>query len=361
MNKENNKPKRKILEIFSRVSLDEKIFFTKNLQVMIKAGIPFSDSLKALALQTKNKKLKRTIENIHQDIENGSTLAESLVKYPHIFPELYVNMVRAGEESGKLESVLDQLAIQLKKTRDLNSKIKGALVYPIFILCATIGIGVFMLIFVFPKILSLFSEIQITLPLTTRILIKISSFVSSKGWLFLAILIVIIILFLRIIRSKKGRRSWHRLLLKFPIVSPIIKKVNLAQFSRTFSSLLRAGLGLVRTLEISAGVVGNIIYREKILEVSERVKEGISVSEVLEKSPNLFPPTVVQMIKVGEQTGTLDNILEDITQFYEDDIERTMASLSSVIEPVLIILLGIVVGLLAVAILKPMYSLYQQF
>jgi len=218
-----------------------------------------------------------------------------------------------------------------------------------------------MLIFVFPKILSLFSEMQVTLPLITRILIKISSFVSSKGWLFLAILIVIIILFLRIIRSKKGRYSWHRLLLKFPIVSPIIKKVNLAQFSRTFSSLLRAGLGLVRTLEISAGVVGNIIYREKILEVSERVKEGISVSEVLEKSPNLFPPTVVQMIKVGEQTGTLDNILEDITQFYEDDIERTMASLSSVIEPVLIILLGIVVGLLAVAILKPMYSLYQQF
>ena len=350
----------KFLNRFRKVPLTQTIHFCRNLQVMIRAGLSLSVGLKTLIRQTDNKKLKSILEDIYQEVEKGGTLADSLARYPDTFSELFVNMVRAGERSGKLEGVLGQLAVQMKKTRDLIAKVKGALMYPTFIIVATVGIGLFVFLFVVPKITKVFEELEATLPWTTRALIGLSQFLMGYGWLVLIGLVILVILVIRFIATKKGKFLFHQLLLRIPFVGMLLKKINLAKFSRTFSVLLVTDIPIVETLRLTSGILGNVCYRSAIVEVSKEVEKGVPVSEVLQRTPSLFPPIVTQMIAVGEQTGTLDSILADITQFYEEDVERTVANLSSIIEPVLILILGVAVAGIAMAVVMPMYSLTQQ-
>lgn len=348
-----------LLSFFQKISLRDKIFFTKNLSVMLKSGLSLSFALNVLGKQTSNKNFEKVLAEIKSEIEKGDTLTKSLAKYPKIFPEIFVNMTEAGEKSGKLVESLEQLTIQMKKNDELISKIKGALTYPLFILGAMILIGTFVFIFVIPKMLDIFSEINTQLPLVTRILIQVGNFSSKYGILALIILAIFIVLLIRFYKTRQGKEMFDKVILNLPIVSGIIKKVTLAKFCRTFSSLLLTDIPIVQTLSITANVVGNNCYKKEILAASKEVTKGSSIAKLLEKQPKLFPPLLTQMIQVGEETGTLDNILDDLTAFYEQDVKDTLDNLTSLIEPILIIILGVAVGGLAVALILPMYSLSE--
>ena len=343
----------------SRVPLTEKLFFVRHLSVMMKAGISLSAALKTLAKQTKNKYFTEILNEISTQVEKGTTFTESLKKHQKVFGELFINMIEAGEMSGKLEDVLNRLYIQMKKQHALTSKVKGALTYPAVVITAMIGIGTFMMTAVVPKISDMFKDFDTELPLPTKILIGISDAIVNNGILTAVSLAIFIFAFVKILRTHKGKYYFQALLLKLPIISSIIKKINLAGFARTISSLLKTDIMIVKTFQIAGHTLGNLHYRAALLEMSDKIKKGKTIYEIISNYPNLFPPVVTQMISVGEETGELDNILEELAEFYENEVDEIMNNLPSIIEPVLILILGGGVGAMAVAIVMPMYSITQ--
>ena len=345
------------LQKLTSVPLAEKLFFIQHLGIMLKAGISLSTALKTLAKQTTNKRFARIIADISRNVEKGVSFTESLKPHEKIFGQLFINMIESGEISGKLEEVLKRLYIQFKKNHELVSKVKGALIYPIVILIAMSGIGTFIMIAVVPKITAMFKDFNAELPLATKLLIKFSDSLVANGLLYLVALIVVILTIVRLIKTKRGRYAFHGLLLKLPIFSPIIKKINLARFARTTSSLLKTDIMIIKSFQIAANVLGNVHYRQALMEMSDKIKKGGTINEVVANYPKLFPPVVAQMIAVGEDTGELDYILEELAEFYEGEIDQTMNNLPAIIEPILILVLGLVVGGIAVAVIMPMYAL----
>ena len=341
----------------SKVPLKERLFFVQHLGVMLKAGISLSKAIKTLAKQTQNKYFKKILEDIGSQVEKGNSFAESLSSYKKIFGELFINMIEAGELSGKLEDVLDNLFTQMKKEHALYSKVKGALTYPVVILFAMFGIGTFMFVFIIPKITSMFDQMGAELPLPTKILIGISNGIANNGLLSGTIFIVSVISFIKIIKTKKGKYLFQAFLLKMPIIAPIIKKINIAKFSRNVSSLLKTDIMIIKTFQITANVMGNVHYRDSLLAMSQQIKKGGKLSETIEQYPKLFNPLVTQMVAVGEETGELDSILEELAEFYEEEVNQIMETLPTIIEPLLILIMGVGVGAIAVAIIMPMYSL----
>ena len=345
------------LQKLTSVPLAEKLFFIQHLGIMLKAGISLSTALKTLAKQTTNKRFARIIADISRNVEKGVSFTESLKPHEKIFGQLFINMIESGEISGKLEEVLKRLYLQFKKNHELVSKVKGALIYPIVILIAMSGIGTFMMIAVVPKITAMFKDFNAELPLATKLLIKFSDSLVANGLLYLVALIVVILIIVQLIKTKRGRYAFHGLLLKLPIFSPIIKKINLARFARTTSSLLKTDIMIIKSFQIAANVLGNVHYRQALMEMSDKIKKGGTINEVVANYPKLFPPVVAQMIAVGEDTGELDYILEELAEFYEGEIDQTMNNLPAIIEPILILVLGLVVGGMAVAVIMPMYAL----
>lgn len=345
---------------FQPISLSQKLFFTKNLQVMIKAGLPLSTAIRTLSQQTVNKKFKVVLLEMSGKIEKGDNLAKTLKDHPEIFSEVFIYMVEAGEKSGNLEEVLGELTTQLKKTHELMAKIKGALAYPIFVVSAMLGIGTLMMIFVVPKIVDIFAEFDTKLPIATRVLIFVSNNLIKHGILTVVSGLILVVILVKLSRTKKGKYLLHKILLKTPIFGVIIKKINLAKFSRTFCSLLKTDIPIVQTMEITSKVLGNKVYEEYVLAKTENIKRGEAIAKALSQNPKIFPPVVTQMVEVGEKTGTLDNILEDLAEFYEEDVSQAMSGLSSIIEPILILILGVAVAGMAIAIIMPMYTLTQQ-
>jgi type IV pilus assembly protein PilC len=345
------------LESISSVPVKEKLIFIQNLSVMIRSGITILAAFRTLAEQTENKTFAKIIKQVAVKLEQGSSLSDSLKPYPKVFNELFVNMVSSGEVSGKLEDVLNQLYLQTKKQYELTSRIKGALIYPIVVVVAMIGIGFFMMIFVIPNITSVFVESGVALPLSTRILIAMSNFITKNIVLCITSIVAIVAIIWKFMTTKQGKYIFQAITLRLPIIGPIIKKVNLARFARTTSSLLKTDIMIVNAFKITADVVGNVHYRKTILEISEQIKKGGQINEVIKKYPNFFPPMVAQIIAVGEQTGEVSEILGDLATFYEDDMEQIMQNIPSIIEPILIVLLGVGVGAIAIAVIMPMYSL----
>lgn len=343
-----------------KVALTQKIFFVQQLGVMLKAGISLSAGLKTLRQQTTSKSFGIILADLQAGVEKGNLLSRGLEKYQKIFGDLFINMVKAGEASGKLEEVLRQLFVQMKKDHDIIAKVKGAMIYPLIVLIMMLAIGILMIVYVIPTITSVFNEINIELPLPTKILMATSGFVLAYGIYLLIILAIILVTLNRLVSLPAGKRAYHQLLLKLPVAGKIMKKINLARFCRTLSSLLKTDIPIVQSFEITAKILGNVTYKEAMLEAKEKIKKGISIEESLKPHINLFPPVVLQMISVGEETGALDNILEESALFYEDDVSQTMESLPSLIEPILMVILGIAVGGMAVAVILPMYSLSEQ-
>jgi type IV pilus assembly protein PilC len=342
---------------FTRVPLKEKLFFIQYFGIMFKTGISLSVILRTLSKQTANKRFAKVIGEISIEVEKGKGLAESFRPHKGIFGDLFINMIEAGEVSGNLEKVLEQLYIQIKKQHELISKVKGALTYPVVLLIAMILIGVFMMIMVVPKLLEVFDSFETVLPLPTRILIAISDFMVNNI-LFLGVVVVfLILLFIKILKTYRGKYIFQSIILKMPIISSIVKKINLARFARTSSSLMKTDILIVRSFKITASVLGSLPYRKAIEEAGDKIETGGKINEILATYPKLFPPVVQQIVAVGEETGELSDILMELADFYEKEVDGIMTNLPAIIEPVLILLLGIGVGGMAVAIIMPMYSM----
>lgn len=345
------------LPFFGGVSLKEKMVFTRNLQVMIGAGVSLPRALRTLAFQSQNRKLRKTLEEITEQVIKGKNFSEALTEYPDIFSELFCSIIKVGEEAGTLEENLGLLIRQMEREYELRSKIKGAMVYPAVIIVAMIGIGILMLIMVVPQLAQTFEELGVELPLTTKAVIALGTFLAEK-W-YLAILIIIIFMFfLRLIlKTREGKKIWDRFALKIPIISSIVQKTNSAYTVRILSSLIASGVSLVRSLEITSTTLGNIYFKEALANSVERVKKGEKLSETLKSYPHLYPPLVTQMIEVGEETGQTSDILQKLADFFEEEVTNATKNLAAVIEPVLMLLIGATVGFFAISMIQPMYAM----
>ncbi|MFA6106968.1 MAG: type II secretion system F family protein [Patescibacteria group bacterium] len=341
----------------SSVPEKEKLFFLRNLGVMLKAGISLSSALRTLARQTESKKFSGILIDIAQKVEKGDSFHESLHSHEKIFGELFISMIEAGEISGKLEEVLGQVYIQSKRSHELKSKVKSALAYPVIVLVSMSGIGAFMIVFIVPKITEMFEGFSAELPLPTKILIAVSNAIVANGLLSAAIFIAAVISLIAILRTRKGKYYFQYLILHAPVFSPIIKKINLANFARVMGSLLKTDIMIIKSFQIAANVSPNLHYREALRTTAEKIKKGEKISDTLSAYPALFPPLVTQMVAVGEETGELDSILTELAEFYEEEVFQIMETLPSLIEPLLILILGCGIGAMAVAIIMPMYSL----
>ena len=347
------------LPFFGGVSLKDKIMLTRNLKVMIAAGLSLPKALKTLLQQSENTKLKKALLEIIEEVIKGENFSDSLAKYPDIFSPLFCSMVRVGEESGTLEKNLVILTNQMEREYELKTKIKGALMYPAVIIAAMIGIGVMMLIMVVPKLAETFKELGVELPLTTRIVIGLGTFLAEKWYLVILIFVFLIFLFQIMIKKKTVRRMIDAIALKLPVISPLIKKTNAAYTVRTLSSLIDAGVPLVRSLEIISETLDNLFFKKAIVQALEEVKKGEKLSSALKPYQNLYPLTVVQMIEVGEETGETSNVLGKLSEFYEEEITNATQNLAAVIEPLLMLIVGGAVGFFAISMVQPMYSMLQ--
>jgi type IV pilus assembly protein PilC len=339
-----------------KVNLKEKLFFTRNLRVMISAGISLPKALRTLAGISKNEKFKAALLAIIEEVNAGKVFSQALAKYPKIFPELFCSLIKAGEESGTMEEALKNLTLQMERQNELASKIKGAMMYPAVILVAMLGIGVLMLVMVVPKLAEIFKDMGTELPFTTQILMGLGDFVSQKWYLALTIVVVLVVAVKYVLSTKKGKRIADKIFLKLPIIGPLIQKTNSAYTARTISSLASSGVPIVRSLEIVSEVLGNVYFKEALLQSAETVRKGGKLSEALKVYQNLYPPLVIQMIEVGEETGETSDILQKLAEFFEEEVTSATKNMSSIIEPVLMLLMGGAVGFFAVSMLQPMYS-----
>lgn len=356
------KPKKNLKEALINllpIPISEKIFFANNLRVMVKSGLSLTEAVHTLGLQTTNRRFKMILDKIQEGVEKGQTLSENLKKYPTIFNEFFANIVAAGEVSGNLEKSLSELSSQMQKDHALTSKIKSAMTYPTVILIASAGIVWGVLTYVVPNIVSMFKGMTIQLPIATRIVMAASDTLTQYGaWVILGLVIIGGSFFYLI--KHQLRHPWHTVLIHLPIIGPISKKINLARFSRTLSSLLETDIPVVNSFEITSTVLNNVLYREAAIKIAEEIKKGVAIANTLALYPKLFPPLIVQMVAVGEKSGTIDELLKELANFYETEVDNVTASLSSIIEPILIIFLGGLIGGIALAIMTPIFSLSQQ-
>jgi len=335
----------------------ERMFFTRNLQVMISAGLSLPRALDTLANQTKNKKFKAALIGVRDMVNKGKSFSESLASYPDIFSELFHNIIRVGEEGGTMEEGLKTLTLQMEREHDLRSKIQGALIYPSVIVFAMIGIAILMLVTVIPQLNKTFQELKIELPWTTQLVISISNFLITKWYLAIIFIVLFSIFYWRATKTEKGKKVIDMLILKIPVISAIIKDANLAQVIRTLSSLINAGISLPRSLEITSRTIGNIHYRISLLQATDSVRKGSKLSDSLKPFEKLYSETMIQMFSVGEETGETTTILKKMADFYEEQVTDAAKNLTSIIEPVLMLAIGGAVGFFAVSMIQPLYSM----
>ncbi|MBU4351343.1 type II secretion system F family protein [Candidatus Parcubacteria bacterium] len=341
------------------VGIADKIFFIRNLQVMTSAGVSLPKTIGILSGQAKNKNFRKALAEIQRKIIDGGNLSDGMANYPDIFPEIFQNMIKVGEESGTLEQVLKSLSRQLEKEYELKTKITGALIYPLVVISAMIAIGFAMLIIVVPQLAETFAELEISLPLTTRILIGVGQFLKEK-WYLLPLIIAAGVIFLKqILKIKSVKRLFDKVFLKTPLVSKLVSQINSASFTRTLGSLMASGIPLVRSLEIIAGTLGNVYFKDSLADAAEQIKKGAKLSDALKPYSHLYLPIVIQMIEVGEETGETSNMLAQLAGFLEDEVANTTKNLAAAIEPILMLVVGAAVGFFAVSMIQPMYSMLE--
>lgn len=340
-----------------RVSISEKMVFSRNLSVMINAGLSATRALSIIARQTKNKKFKDTVVSLEANIQKGKSISESMAQFPDIFSSLFVAMVKMGEESGKLSEALEMIGVQLERDWTLRRKVKGALIYPTIVVIALVVIGILLLVFVVPTLVSTFSELKIELPLSTRIIIALSNFLVNNTLTAIILFAAFFSLMAWLYKLPKGKRIFEFIMLRFPLLSPLVKKINSARTARTLSSLTGAGVKILDALDITSDVIQNSYYKEVIGKAKLEIQKGSPVSKVFQENEDLYPILVGEMLSVGEETGKLSEMLERVADFYEEEVNNTTKNLSTVIEPLLMIVVGAVVGFFAVSMISPMYSM----
>ncbi len=346
----------------NRVKSDDLVMFTRQLSAMVSAGVPLMRALSSLHDHTSSKALQKVTSGIVKDVEAGATLADTLAKYPNTFSDVYVNMVRAGEAAGILDDILKRLAMQQEKNASMRKKIKSAMAYPMVLVVITILAFFGLMMFVIPQIGKIVKDLggpDAQLPPLTLAMLAISDFLLHFWFILIPVIVGGVVLLLRFLKTPHGKALFHHFVLKVPAIKGIIQKVAVARFARTFSALMGAGVAVLEALSVTAHAVGNVVYENVLLDAAEQVKNGKNLSSVIEKNP-LFPPIVAQMISVGEETGQTDTVLVKVADFYEEEVDTAIDGLSSIIEPVMILGMGAMVGLIAASVMGPIAGLAQQ-
>jgi len=358
--KEQGVAQRDLLQPFKKVKLGDLVVFTRQLSTMINAGLPIVRALYVLSEQATNQKLKEVVVQVRKDVEAGLALSEALDKHPEVFSRLYVEMVRAGEIGGILDGVLPQVAHQLENDQELRRKIKSAMTYPIVVLVLAVLAASFMLIFIVPIFARMFEDLGGTLPLPTRVAMGISDILAGIWGVFVyAGLGAAVFGFLRWKNTEEGRRIWGRASLRVPFkIGDVIQKVALARFARTLAALSAAGVPILQAIEITATSSGNWVIENALLKSRDAIREGLPIYRPLEDEP-VFPPMVTRMIAVGEETGDIDGMLAKVAEFYESEVDATVKALTSIIEPLMIVVVGGIVGGIVIAMYLPMFKIFE--
>lgn len=355
-----NAPANKFLDrLINRVSFTDVVIMTRQLATMVSSGLVLSEAIDILEEQQTNKTFKKALGEISQDIKGGLTLAQALSKFTNIFSHLYVNLVKSGEASGKLDTVLLQMADGLEKEREFQAKIKGAMIYPAVVLSMMLVVIIIMMVFVIPKLVTLYGQSTIELPLPTKILIASSNLFINFWWLGLIILVGLIIGISRWKKTPEGNLFIGRLILRLPIVGPIVSNVTLTNFNRTFGLLTSAGIPLLESIGIVSDLTDNPVYKNALKDSYTGVERGLPFSSLL--SAEVFPKIVSQMIRVGEETGKVDEIFLKLAEYFESESDHLVKNLTVAIEPIVLIVLGIGVAFLVISIILPIYKLTTSF
>jgi type IV pilus assembly protein PilC len=347
------------LDRFSKVKLTELSVFCRQFSTMIDSGVSLVRCLDVLQEQSSSPKLRRIVADIRSEVEAGNSLSNAMSKYPTVFDRLFIGLVRAGEVGGVLEESLQRLSGFLEKDVELRRKVKSAMTYPIIVAVVAVLIVVGLVTFILPKFMTLFQDLGVKeFPWMTQVLMDFSHFLTSKWYICLLILGVFLAAFRMFVRTKFGRRAYDRFKLKAPVFGKLNHKVCLARFSRTLGTLLSSGVPILGALETVAGTVANEIISDAILDARARIREGDVISEPLKRS-KMFPPMVVQMIAIGQESGALDTMLSKIADFYEQEVDAALSSLTAAIEPVMIVFLGVTVGFIVIAMFMPLLAVIQ--
>jgi type IV pilus assembly protein PilC len=345
---------------FSRIKKKDIVIFSRQLAVMISANVPVVQSLKIIVAQTEKPRLSEIVSDIADEVESGSRFSAALARYPRVFSNFFINMIKSGETSGKLDEVLEYLADQEEKDYDLISKIKGAMIYPTFIVCGLIVVGIAMMIFVIPQLTAMLLASGAKLPLSTKILIGVSDTMRNYWWVLLVGVVALVVGFKQALKTSAGRRLYDTVKLRIPIFGRLFKMVYLTRFTQSLSTLIKGGVPLTAGLKIVEEVVGNRLYKDLIDKTIREVEDGNSVAAVFVES-DIVPKLLSQMMAVGEKSGRLDEILDKISSFYAREIGNMVANLTSLIEPFIMVVIGVAVGGMVASIILPMYNLANEF
>lgn len=351
----------KIPLVFGRVPLEEKMLFARNLSVMVGAGLSLARALEVLANQSANAKFKEVLQDVANAIRRGENFSQSLERHPKVFSQLFKAMVEAGEKTGKLEESLNLISNQLQRDYDLRKRIRGAMIYPAIIVIAMVIIGALMLIYVVPTLVSTFEELDVPLPISTRVIIAVSSFIIDYFILAAIIISAMIAGIILLSRSTQGRRVFDIIVLKIPVISELTKKANSARTARTLGSLISSGVDILEAFQITEGVLQNHYYKDVIAKAKKDIEKGAPISKIFIQNPHLYPLLVGEMMSVGEETGKLSEMLTRLAVFYESEVENATKDLSTIIEPVLMIIIGLVVGFFAISMITPLYNVVGAF
>ncbi len=343
----------------NHIPTKDKILFTRQLSTLINAGLPIMQSLNSAMEQVNSPALKAAVANIIADVEGGSSLAASMAKMPKIFNQTYVSVIAAGEASGSLDKALARLAHQIEKDAQILSKVRSALFYPAIVVAVVLGVLTFMLLVVLPQVGQMYKDFNRQLPFITRMLLSISSFVAHFWWLFIVLLGGGYYALRNYIKSTQGRRQWDRFKLNLPIFGKLLRKVYMARFARSMATLLSSGVPVLNAMATTRGAIGNEIIAEQLDAAASEVRGGKPLSTALHNEPD-FLKIVPQMIKIGEDSGSIDSTLDKLAGYYEDEIDEAVKNLSTAIEPLLMVVLGVVVGAILIAVLLPIYGLVGQ-
>ncbi|TSC70184.1 MAG: type IV pilus assembly protein PilC [Parcubacteria group bacterium Gr01-1014_46] len=343
---------------FVRMSVKEQSFFVKRLSFLIKAGVPLLDSLVMIKEQTRKKGYASMLETVISDVSSGQYLSTSLAKFRNIFGDFSINIIGFGESSGILSENLEYLSDELRKKDALKKKVIGAFIYPFVVTLATFGMTGFLMIYLFPKIIPVFSSINMDLPLSTKIVIYVSNFLTNYGLIFIGSVITLIVISIMIVNKNRTIRFYfHMYTIKIPVISNVIKSYNLANSTRALGLLLKSGVPLSEALPITSKVLGNLVYKREFERLAENINRGEGMSLYLLKTKNLFPDVLTQIVSVGERSGNLSNSLMYLSEHFESEVDDFTKNISSLIEPVLMIFMGILVGFIAISIITPVYGI----
>lgn len=351
--------KRIEIDLFGRITTKDLAIFCRQFYTMLEAGVSIVSCLEILSVEISNKKLREVIIEVTEDVKKGDTLSESMAKYPKVFPQILIKMVESGEVAGNIDEMMKRLSIHLEKEYKLNNKIKSSMIYPAVLSVVSVAAVIFIMTFVMPTFIEMFEEEGIELPLITRGLIAVSKFMSSNWILLIIILIAIIIGFNIYRKSPTGVARLSKLKLVLPVIGKLNKKIIVSRYTRTLSTLLSAGVSLVHALPTVGGVLGNKVAEEAIMRSREKVVRGESLSSTIFEE-KIFPTMLASMVKIGEESGALDDLLNKTADFYDDEVEQAIQTSVALIEPILIVFMGLSIGIIVISIMLPMFDMYTQ-